>query len=158
MGVAIVATGVLLVSTAAAAVLILAPSVGLGRHPRVSLWFGIYTAILTACMVAILFSAPLNHQVPWTWVLPTDYFLAMAHRLANGPYPFSWTPGWMYTFGQWTWLIALGGVVTVAAALSARRESSGIAGVLMAAGLLAIVAYTLGAVYASIATWGGVPL
>jgi hypothetical protein len=88
----------------------------------------------------------------------TDYFLAMAHRINGAPYPFFWSPPWVYQLGGLTPLVAAGAVLTMASAYSGRRAARKFSFVLIGMGALAVLAYVAAAAYAAVATWHGVPV
>jgi hypothetical protein len=154
----ITAVAVLLISFVAAACVL---RLGLAQHPTVLCVLSIAGAELAFFTIAIQVAAPLLVQapaspVPGNW---TAYFLAMAHFFnSNVPYPFYWTPAWMYRVGILTPLIAVGGVTAVAFAAAVRRARPRIALISGGVGLGATVAYVALAAMAASNTWSGVAL
>jgi len=114
--------------------------------------------LLATTAIAILVGAPLVHGMAgtqWPWLL-TTYFLAMANRLVDGPYPFFWSPHWVYLVGSLTPLIVLGACVSLVAGHAARRSAPRAALVIEAVASCLLAAYVVAGIYA--AAWGGVPL
>lgn len=134
---------------------------GLARHHSVLCVLSIAGAELALFTIAIQAAAPLLVEwpaapTPGIW---TTYFLAMAHfSNSNAPYPFYWTPPWMYRIGTLTPLIAVGGVTALAFGLAARRARPRIVLVSGGIGLGATVAYVALAAMAAGNTWGGLAL
>ncbi len=123
----------LVLSELFALAVVLAPFVGLRHHPCASLLVSLLGAVLAGAVIVIEVAAPLTQGAP-TFVWPgiaADYILAMAHILEDAPYPFSWTPHWVFWVGRLTPLIAVGGVLAVAAGYPARRTARRISVVMM---------------------------
>jgi hypothetical protein len=158
MLVALAAASVLQDSILLAAFALLAPRIGLMRHPRVSLLTSELAAFSAVALIAVLATAPVTQHVPgfgWSGVA-TAYFLAMAHRINGAPYPFFWSAPWEYQIGGLTWIVAFAGVLTVATSFPGRRYSPSIANALTVIGCLAVVAFAAAAAYVSIQTMHGV--
>ena len=144
-----------------ALVMIRAPRFGLRKHPRVSLVVAILGAVVAGSVVVILIGAPVVFGMArpeWWPATVTNYYLAMAHRMIDGPYPFFWTPAWMYIVGSLTPLIAVGAVVALAAGISARKYARRTAAVIVVAASCLLVAYAVAGIYAAAGTWAGIPL
>jgi len=139
---------------------VFAPSVGLLHHRRVSLLVSLLGGALAGGVIVVEVAAPLSQGVP-TFLWPgiaVDYILAMAHTLDDAPYPFFWTPHWVFWVGRLTPLIAVGGVLAVAAGYSANRTARRIPLVMMVFGCCAVLAYAAAGEYAAQATWHGILL
>jgi hypothetical protein len=151
MGVARVTAMVLFASGMAAVGVLLAPSVGLWRHPRACVPVSIAGAAVAIAVLGIEVAAPLAHGMPLSWpYLGSDYFLAMAHFFNRDyAYPFFWSPAWAYPIGTLTPLIAGGGVAAVAAGYPAFRAGIRAAAVPITIGLVAIGVFVGAAVLAA---------
>lgn len=161
MGVAIALAGTLVFSGLFAFLLVRMPRLGVGKSTRASLITAILGALVATSALVTLVGAPVVFGMAWSeWWQPivTDYFLAMAHRLIDGPYPFFWTPQWIYVVGSLTPLIALGACVAVAAGFAALSRARRTAVVIVTVACCLLIAYLVGGVYAAAATLGGVPL
>jgi hypothetical protein len=154
-GIVISAVAVLLITFVAVACVL---RLGLARHPSALCVLSIAGAELALFTIAIQAAAPLLVEwpaapTPGIW---TTYFLAMAHFFnSNAPYPFYWTPPWMYRVGTLTPLIAVGGITALAFGLAARRARPRIVLVSGGLGLGATVAFVA---LAAMAARNGVPL
>lgn len=114
-------------------------------------------AAVAAAVVAIQVAAPLTQR--GDLFIVADYFLAMAHRLvADAPYPFAWTPGWVYAVGSLTPLIPAGSVLALVAGHPARRAGARTAICTMVVGSCLILGYVAAAVYSTWVWWNGVLL
>lgn len=113
-------------------------------HPRAALQVSASAAAITFAVIGVHVAVPIIHQAPGTtypWLsIATDYFMAMGHRMSGTPYPFMWTPEWVYEVSVLTPLIAPGAMITVVAGFIARHENRAAASVLMAAGGLWVTA------------------
>ena len=160
MGVARVAAMVLFASGMIAVGVLLAPSVGLWRHPRACFGVSIAGAVVAATVLAVQAAAPAALGSPLTWAdLSRNYFQAMAHffQPALG-YPFFWSPAWAYRLGTLTPLIAAGGVAAFGGGVAAFRGGQRAAALPMVVGLGSIVVFVTSAAFAAHATWYGVAL
>ena len=167
----------MLVATTAALVLFLsvllalaavpAPILGLRRYPRACLFVSLAGAVLAAALVIVDIAAPLTR---WRFGyglhgFATDYFLAMAHLavplrlIQDTPYPFFWTPRWVFWIGSLTPLIPVGGAFAVAAGYAARRVTPQVWLVTVVIGFVAILIFIAAGVDAAwaISTYG-IPL
>jgi hypothetical protein len=160
MGVARVAAMVLFASGMVAVGVLLAPTVGLWRHPRACVPVSIAGAAVAVAVIGIQVAAPLTQGIPLTWpYLGTDYFLAMSHFFnPHNAYPSFWSPVWVYRVGILTPLIAGGGVAAVAAGYPAFRTGLRGVAVPIAIGFGAIGVFVAAAVFAAQATWRGILL
>lgn len=161
MGVAIAVAGTLAFSGPFALLLVRMPGLAIGKRPRASLIVAILGTLVATAVVAILIGAPLIYGMSgteWWPSISTNYFLAMAHRLIDSPYPFYWTPRWMYVVGSVMPLIALGACVALGAGLTALSHARWAAAVIVSFECCLLVAYLVAGVYASAATLSGVPL
>jgi hypothetical protein len=157
MAVARVSTMVLFVSGLVAVGILLAPSVGLWRHPRACIWVSTAGAAVAVAVVAIQVALPLTQGLLLSW--PGDYFLAMAHSLKpDVPYPFFWSYGWAYLLGTLTPLIAAGGVFASGAGYPAVQAGARAAVVPFVIGIGAVLAYAVGAALTAAWTWHGIPV
>jgi len=155
LGVARVATEVLLVSGLVAVGLLLAPSVGLRRRPRACIWVSLLGAAVSAAVLVIQVGVPLTQGVLFGW--PQGYFLAMAHSFqADTPYPFLWSPRWAYVLGTLTPLMGAGGVLALGAGYPAVRAGERVAVLPFVLGVCALLAYMVGAALTAVWTWHGV--
>jgi hypothetical protein len=94
--------------------------------------------------------------LPGIW---TSYFLAMAHFINSAaPFPFAWSPPWLYRVGTLTPLTAVGGAMAVGFGLSARGFGGRRALASRVVGVAAVVAYAALAVMAAHDTSFGIPL
>jgi len=161
MPVAISVAATLAFSGLFALVVVRAPWLGVGKHQRAALVVAVLGIVIATTVVLILMGAPVVFGFAhWDWwpSIVTSYFLAMAHRLVGGPYPFYWTPPWIYFFGSLMPLIAFGAIVALAAGYSVRSYARRASVVIMSVALLLLVGFMAAGVYASAATRGGVPL
>ncbi len=160
MGVARVAAMVLFASAMTAVGVLLAPSVGLWRHPRACIRVSIAGAVVAAIVLALQVATPVALGSSLTWGdVSTNYFLAMAHFFQPAfAYPFFWSPAWAYRVGTLTPLIAAGGVAAFGAGYAAFRAGQRAAAVPMAVGLAAIVVFVTTAAFAAQQTWHGIGL
>jgi hypothetical protein len=160
MGVARTAAMVLFGSGMIAVGVLLAPSVGLWRHPRACTRVSIVGAVIAAIVLAVQVATPAALGSPLTWSnVSTDYFLAMAHFFQPAfAYPFFWSPAWVYRVGTLTPLIAAGGVAAFGAGYAAFRAGERAAAVPMTVGLVAIVVFATTAAFAAQQTWRGIGL
>jgi len=151
---------VLVLSGLFAIAAVLAPVIGLRRHTRTSLLVSLLGALLASTVIVAEVAAPLTQGEPsFVWrVIATDYFLAMAHMLEGAPYPFFWTPPWVFWVGRLTPLIPVGGMLAVAAGYPARRMAGRTGVAMMVVGSGAILAYAAAGAYAAQETWQGVGL
>jgi hypothetical protein len=157
LGVARVATEVLLASVAVAVGLFLAPSVGLQRRPRACIWVSFSGAALSTVVLLTQVAFPLTQGALLAW--PQDYFLAMAHSFQpDTPYPFFWSQRWAYVLGTLSPLIAAGGVLALGAGYSALRAGERVAVLPTAVGVCSLVAFVIGAALTASWTWYGVPV
>jgi len=158
MFVARAAATVIVASGLFAIIVVATPLVGLRRHARASLVASLAGAALAVAVVVVQVVALLPHRELAAYIV-TMYFLAMAHRLVqDAPYPFFWTPAWVYAIGSLLPLIPAGGVLALAAGHQAGRAARRIAIGTMVIGSCLLLAYVAGAVYAARATWDGIPL
>ena len=154
-----VAASVLWLSVVAAGVVVFTPPFGLVRHPKASLVVCVLAAGVALTVTAIQVTVPVTrlHPFAWDWVA-TDYFLAMIHRFNGGPYPFFWTPPWVYEIGGLTPLLPISGALATIAAYAARRITRGLYVVPMSIGSTVLVLYAVAAVHAALETRFGVAL
>ena len=144
-----------------ALIVVWTPRLGVRQHRRLSLVAAILGTVVAIATLVVLIAAPVIYGMAgseWWPSIVTSYFLAMAHRLIDGPYPFFWTPQWMYVVGSLTPLIALGAFVALAAGYAALPSARRTAVVIVTVALCLLVAYALAGVYAAAGIWGGVPL
>jgi hypothetical protein len=161
MFVALVTASAIVASGLIAIIVVVVPFVGLRSHPRASLVASFAGTAVAVAVVVIQVATPLTQRqsISMTAYIVTTYFLAMAHRLiGDAPYPFFWTPAWVYAVGSLMPLIPAGGVLALAAGYPARRAARRIAIGTMVVGSCLLLAYVTGAVYAARATWDGIPL
>ena len=141
---------------------LLAMIVGLGLriHPRASLLIAVLGDVVAIATVLVLIGAPMvfGARLELYPSIATNYFLATAHRLIGGPYPFFWTPRWMYLVGSLTPLIPLGSLVALVAGFSAMPRARRTAAFVVAVASCLLAAYVAAGMYAVATTWGGVPL
>ncbi len=160
MSVAIALTATLALSGVFALVAVWMPRLGLRKHPLASLVVATLGAVVAMATIVVLIGAPvaLGARPEWWPGIVTNYYLAMAHRVIGGPYPFTWTPGWTYLFGSLMPLIALGAFVALVAGLSAMPSARRKSVVIVTVACSLLVAYLVAGVYAAARTWGGIPL
>jgi hypothetical protein len=160
MSVATAVAATLALSGLLALVVVRAPRIGVGKHQRASLVVAVLGAVVATATLAILIAAPLIYGARSEWwpSLLTNYFLAMAHRTVDGPYPFFWTPYWMYQVGSLTPMIAFGAFLALGAGYSARRLARRTALVVVTVACCFLAAYVVAGVYAVATTWSGVGL
>ncbi len=161
MPVAISVAATLAFSGLFALVVVRAPRLGVRNHQRAALVVAVSGIVVATAVAGILIGAPLVFGfASWDWwpSIVTNYFLAMAHRVIGGPYPFNWTPSWIYFFGSLMPLIAFGAVVALAAGYSARSYARRASVVIMSVAFCLLVGFLAAGVYASAATRGGIPL
>ena len=161
MSVAIAVAGTVAFSWLFAMLIVRTPGVGVARHPRAALVAAMIGLLVATSAVVALIGAPMISGTAgrdwWPLILNT-YFLAMANRLVGGPFPFFWTPHWMYAVGNLTPLIVLGGFIALIAGASALPRARRTAIAIVSTASCLLVAYLVAAVYAVAGTWGGVPL
>lgn len=157
MGIAMAVVATLAASGLLALVVVRAPRLGLMNHPRAALVAAVLGALLGTTVVLIQIGVPLTFGIPWQYVV-TDYFLAMGHRLLDGPFVFSWGPTWRYPVGSLTPLIPVGAVLALAAAYSAHRYARRTAVVIVTVACSLLVAFVVAGGYAAAATWDGIAL
>ena len=161
MSVAIAVAATLALSGILALVVVRAPRIGVGKHQRESLVVALLGAVVATATLAILIGAPVVFGMAgseWWTSIVTNYFLAAAHRIVDGPYPFFWTPYWMYQVGSLTPMIAFGASLALGAGYSARRLAPRTALVIMTVACCLLAAYLVAGVFAAASTRGGVPL
>lgn len=157
MGVARVSALVLFASGLIAIAVLLAPEVGLWRHRRACTWISMGAAAAAAAVLALQVVVPMARGLVFAW--PGDYYLAMAHSInPNSPYPFFWSPAWEYALGRLTPLIAAGGVLALGTGYPALRAGTRVAALPISVGACAVVAYVVGAAFAAMWSWHGVPV
>jgi hypothetical protein len=161
MSVAIGVTASIALSGLLALVVVRAPGIGVWKHPRQALVVAVLGAVVATATLAILIGAPVVFGMAgseWWTPIVINYFLAAAHRIFDGPYPFFWTPSWMYEVGSLTPLIAFGASLALGAGYSARRRAPRTAVVIMTMACCLLAAYVVAGVFAAASTRGGVPL
>ena len=161
MPAAISVVGTFALSGLFAVIVVRMPGLGLREHPRASLVAALLGAAVAVATLVILIGAPVAFGMAgseWWPAITTNYFLAMAHRLIDGPYPFFWTPQWMYVVGSLTPLIPLGAFVALAAGYSALPSARRTAAVIVIVACCLLVVYAVAGVYATAGAWAGVPL
>jgi hypothetical protein len=137
------------------------PRIGLGNHPRAALVVASVGVFMAGFVVWILVGSPGIFGMAlsdWWPNIVTNYFMAMAHRLIDGPYPFFWTPPWMYPVGSLALLIPVGATLAIVAGYCARPYARRAAVVIVAVSCCLLAAYVAAGAFAVMSTWGGVPL
>ena len=134
----------------------------LSRHPHRALWVSTAAAAMTIPVIGLHVAVPVINQFPHTgypWqAIAIDYFMAIGHRIYDGPYALTWTPRWVYAVSAITPLIAPEAAATTVAAFWARREHQTTGSLLMAGGALTFIGFIAFASYVAIATRNGVPV